>query len=643
MAPLNQARSYEYGTEKGLVARYIDAQETMGMTFQSALKKKLWEFTSPWRSLPDLSGAVGRSEIERKVAYIGFHRVLKSSWATWYLAFSAFILWAMVIWPYTDKKVAVIVWLSLAVLTIAWGVQIRLFDMPPNANDKLLRHKEVLISRVSVLGNILWGCAAFTLPSGSREFDAYYIMVMMCIGVGYMGLYALYRPGMLWGGLASVGIATVTMLSRGDAFGVVTAFIFCLLMVEVFRITNTSGKMIEAALISEEEKRLLTEELHIRRIEAEAANLAKTRFLTAVSHDLRQPISSAALLLETLRQSSSAENVLLIDRLDQSFQSMDRLLGSILEASTLASEAIPISVELVNIQPLLAKLQNQFELHAWHKNIQLTVHSIQQLVLTDKFQLQRVLSNLLSNAIRYTKKNGKVCVRCRVRGGRLWVQVWDNGIGIPQQEQLAIFNEFYQVARAREEMNVSGLGLGLFIVKRITQELGCPLVLRSRLGRGSVFSVGVACASAVGPVATSQKESNEETSKLLMQLLNGLLVLVIEDDVRVLEDMTIFLTTFHCQVLCSNSFETAEEVVSSSLRIPDLIVSDYRLNSTQTGVDAIENIRAKTAEKIPALLITAEYVSKDSDYGKFHGIPVVAKPINFSLLAKTLSQLLKTS
>jgi hypothetical protein len=95
-ARLNQAWSYEYGTGKGLVARYIDARETKGMTFQSVLKRKLWEFTSPWRSLPDISGAVGKSEIERKIAYIGFHRVLKSSWLTWYFAGIAIVSWAAV-------------------------------------------------------------------------------------------------------------------------------------------------------------------------------------------------------------------------------------------------------------------------------------------------------------------------------------------------------------------------------------------------------------------------------------------------------------------------------------------------------------------------------------------------------------------
>jgi two-component system, sensor histidine kinase len=611
------------------------------MTVKSRFRKKLWEFASPWMNLPEISGAVGQSEVQSRVAYLGFYRVCKSSWITWYLAALAFAGWAAVIWPNTDKKIAVIVWLSIGAFIIAWGVWVRLFDLPPNADKKFIRHKEVLIGRVSVLGNIFWGCAAFTLPSDTREFDAYYVMTMMWVTIGYMGLYALYRPGMLWGGLPPAFFGAVTLLSRGDSPRAIAAFLFSMLMIEIFRIANTSGKMIEAALISEEEKRLLSEELHIRRIEAEAASLAKSRFLTAASHDLRQPISSAALLLAALRQSSSAENVKLIDRIEHSVQSMDSLLGSVLEASTIASGAISISVELTDIESLLAGLKDQFELQAREKNIQLTLHSIAQLVVTDKFQLQRVLSNLLSNAIRYTKENGKVCLRCRLRHGWLWVQVWDSGIGIHPQEQKAIFNEFYQVTHAKEEMKVSGLGLGLYIVKRITQELGHPLLLRSRLGRGSVFSVRIPCASFANSIAKNQSTANAEFSKQLARLLRGLLVFIIEDDVRVLEDMQIFFTTFHCHVLCASSYETAEAMVLNSLRIPDLIVSDYRLNSTHTGVDAIKNIRTKSQEHIPALLITAEYVSKKSDYEKFQDIPIISKPINFPLLAQTLSQLLQ--
>jgi signal transduction histidine kinase/CheY-like chemotaxis protein len=609
-------------------------------TLKQGCARRLWAFSSPWRQLPEISGAVGKSEIEKKISYIGFEKILKTSWEMWYLAAVTFTVWALVIWPFTDKKITVVVWLSLGILCIAWGKWVGLFNVPPHASKELLRHKEKLIGRVSIIGNTLWGCAVFTLPSGTREFDAYYVMMMMLVSTCYMGLYSLYRPGMLWGGLPPVLIAAVTLFSRGDGLRILTAFIFLLAMVEIFRIANTSGKMIEAALISEEEKKLLLEELHIRRVEAETANLAKTRFLTAASHDLRQPIHSVALLLGVLRQSSSPPTTHLIDRLETSVQNMDRLLNAVMEASTLDSQKISIATDCFSIKPILDRLKNQFELQAQEKNIQFSVQTIEQHVVVDSFQLHRILSNFLSNAIVYTPQHGKVCVRCRVRNEQLWIQVWDNGLGIAHAEIKNIFNEFYQVSASKEEMQVSGLGLGLYIVKRIAQQLGHPIQVRSRLGRGSVFSVGIPCAAQATTIIENTTDIKNEIFEQLIKLLGGLLVLVIEDDARVLKDIEIFLTSLHCQVLCAKSGHAALSLVSDTLRTPDLIVSDYRLGQGMNGVEAIENIRTLVAQKIPALLLTAEYVPQPSGDEKFHGIPVVSKPINLALFAQTLDQIL---
>jgi two-component system, sensor histidine kinase len=188
-----------------------------------------------------------------------------------------------------------------------------------------------------------------------------------------------------------------------------------------------------------------------------------------------------------------------------------------------------------------------------------------------------VLSNLVSNAIRYTPAHGQVQVRCRVRQNSLWVQVCDNGLGIHPQERIQIFNEFYQVSAAKEDMAVGGLGLGLYIVKRIIQWLEHSLTVRSRFGRGSIFSVGIPLVSHLTPFLADDNDASTKTdvSKQLVQLLGGLLILVIEDDPRVLIDMEIFLKSFHGQVLTAASVQAAVDVVHHTLRTPDLIVSDY--------------------------------------------------------------------
>jgi signal transduction histidine kinase len=190
---------------------------------------------------------------------------------------------------------------------------------------------------------------------------------------------------MLWYSLPSALVGIIALLSRADVMKMVAVVGLLLALSEIYRLVRTSGQMTEAALISEEEKKVLLSELQIRRAEAETANLAKTRFLTAASHDLRQPINSVALLLGALQEATPPSAAHLIHRMHTSIQSMDRLLNSILEASTLDSGKVSFSIEPVEINSLLGRIQQQFEPCAQEKNIQLTVSMAHHTVMTDGF------------------------------------------------------------------------------------------------------------------------------------------------------------------------------------------------------------------------------------------------------------------
>jgi signal transduction histidine kinase/CheY-like chemotaxis protein len=607
------------------------------------VRQRLWEFSSPWRDLPQISGAIGKTPAQKKIAYLQYRKTQNVSPITWYMTALGYVLWAVGVWPFVEDKMLLMGWLALAMLAVVYGQILGLYFLPKDPIDAQLRRREKLTGRLATVMGVIWGLAGVTLPHSTKEFDAYFmILLLMGNTVGFT-MFSIYRAGMLWHPLPATVIGAVILLLRGDGLRAIMALGFLITMAEIFRLAYTSGEMMEAALISEEEKRELLDELHLRRIEADTANRAKTRFLTAASHDLRQPINSVALLLGAMREANSTITPTLVNRMEVSIQSMDRLINAITEASTLDSGSVAISVEPVVVMPILQRLQQQFEPLAHTKDIELTVFDSSTMVLTDGFQLSRVLGNLISNAIRYTPAQGKVWVRCRQRFGVLWIQIWDTGLGISTLDRDKIFEEFYQVNPSKNHAETAGLGLGLYIVMRITQRLGHLIAVRSRLGRGTVMSVGLPiCTTDMSKTIEVSGNTLAQTSALnaLSPLLHGLLVLVIEDDARVLGDMEIFLKSYQCTVLSASSAQIALAMVENTLRTPDLIISDYQLGDQKNGAQVIQTIRQNLDDQVPAILITAEYIANDQDRQKFGNIPVLSKPVNLSLLIKILQDIL---
>jgi signal transduction histidine kinase len=607
------------------------------------VRQRLWEFSSPWRDLPEISGAIGKTPAQKKIAYLQYRKTQNVSPITWYMTALGYVLWAVGVWPFVEDKMLLMGWLALAMLAVVYGQILGLYFLPKDPIDAQLRRREKLTGRLATVMGVIWGLAGVTLPHSTKEFDAYFmILLLMGNTVGFT-MFSIYRAGMLWHPLPATVIGAVILLLRGDGLRAIMALGFLITMAEIFRLAYTSGEMMEAALISEEEKRELLDELQLRRMEADTANRAKTRFLTAASHDLRQPINSVALLLGAMREANSTITPTLVNRMEVSIQSMDRLINAITEASTLDSGSVAISVEPVVVMPILQRLQQQFEPLAHTKDIELTVFDSSTMVLTDGFQLSRVLGNLISNAIRYTPAQGKVWVRCRQRFGVLWIQIWDTGLGISTLDRDKIFEEFYQVNPSKNHAETAGLGLGLYIVMRITQRLGHLIAVRSRLGRGTVMSVGLPiCTTDMSKTIEASGNTLAQTSALnaLSPLLHGLLVLVIEDDARVLGDMEIFLKSYQCTVLSASSAQIALTMVENTLRTPDLIISDYQLGDQKNGAQVIQTIRQNLDDQVPAILITAEYIANDQDRQKFGNIPVLSKPVNLSLLIKILQDIL---
>jgi len=367
---------------------------------------------------------------------------------------------------------------------------------------------------------------------------------------------------------------------------------------------------------------------------AEEANLAKSKFLAAASHDLRQPIHALGLFLEVIGRGelSAVQREMLENARGSSAASVD-MLNTLLDFSRIEAGVIQAQVQPVAIQTLLTKIESEVAPHAMAKGLFYRTRETNLVVESDPGQLDLVLRNLVSNAVRYTRQGG-LLVACRKRGDFLMVEVWDTGIGIDPSQQKEIFQEFHQLGNPERDRN-KGLGLGLAIVDRLMRTLGLELELRSVPGRGSVFKLKVPLshklAATEGPV---KQEAHHPQRRL------SLAVLVIEDDEAIRLGMTQLLQDWGCVCTAVESIDQAQEVTRGWR--PDVVISDYRLRDQHTGAQAILALRAQCGADLPALLITGDTTPQRLREAQATGVPLLHKPVSPSLLHQSLLEIERT-
>ena len=342
-----------------------------------------------------------------------------------------------------------------------------------------------------------------------------------------------------------------------------------------------------------------TQELAVRTDEAERANAAKTRFLAAASHDLRQPMHAIGLLVGLLQQRlRGGELATLAERAQDSVAAMEQLFSSLLDISKLDAGVVKPRLEVFALARVLQAVQAHYAPIAAEKGLRLRVRTTRAQVLSDPALVERMLGNLVANAIRYTPRGG-VVVGCRRRGAQWRLQVVDSGIGIAPQHQQAVFDEFFR-ADPSAAADDKGLGLGLSIVQRTAHMLSHSIALRSRPGRGSVFELVMDAQPE--PLALPAPAGEAPTTSTLA----GCFVVLVDDDPRNLEALRVLFTQWQCHVLAAASAEAALAQLDEHLRIPDLLVADQRLGQGLSGRDFIAEARRRAETPVPALLLTAD-------------------------------------
>ena len=364
----------------------------------------------------------------------------------------------------------------------------------------------------------------------------------------------------------------------------------------------------------------------------ELANLAKSRFLAAASHDLRQPLHALGLFVAQLRtELGIAARTRTFDHMTSAVAGMTELFNALLDISTLDAGAVAPSLTDFPVAQLFARLETMFSGIAREKGLAFRVLASSCWVHSDPILLERVLLNLVSNAVRYTTQ-GRVIVGCRRRDGAVRLDVCDTGVGIPQDQQQWIFGEFIQLGGRKVH---GGLGLGLAIVQRLCALLDHRIELASTVGRGSRFSITVPAAS-----ARPQLPAALINHQPLVDVCRGKLVVVVDDDPRVLDAMAGLLRSWGCQVVAASS---SAAIAGSAVpgRRPDLVISDYHLPNDKSGVDVIEQLRRGYRCRIPGLLITGDTTPERLRESRTLGYQLLLKPVDPMRLRATVNQLLK--
>jgi signal transduction histidine kinase/CheY-like chemotaxis protein len=361
------------------------------------------------------------------------------------------------------------------------------------------------------------------------------------------------------------------------------------------------------------------------------ANHAKTRFLAAASHDLRQPMHALALTVGELRETASApELAALARRIDRSVDALEDLLDALLDVSKLDAGAVQPERRAFPLQPLLERLADEFAPAAEAKGLRFRVAPTSLWTESDPTLLGRCLLNLVANAVRYTREGG-VVVGCRRRGAQAEIVVADSGIGIAAADQARIFEEFYQAGSPPRD-RATGLGLGLAIVDRVARLLGHSITVKSQVGRGSVFGVRVPI---VPPRPGEPASAAPETG---MQQLAGLRVLVVDDEPDVRAALDGLLQRWGCSVETAAS---GGEALSADRASPDLVLCDLRLGESESGFDVLDRLQARWGTSLHGIIVTADASTERITDAHARGYPLLHKPVRPAKLRALLEQLLR--
>lgn len=380
----------------------------------------------------------------------------------------------------------------------------------------------------------------------------------------------------------------------------------------------------------------LNQQLTVARDETERASKVKTRFFTAVSHDVLQPLHAARLSLSALIDGVGSEHRQLAEQVDHALSSIEELLRTMLDISKLEAGVIKPALEPIALKPLFQSLLVDVKPLVDTKGLTLACRSRDLAVRSDPLMLKRMLQNLLANALHYTRRGG-ILLAARRRGSNVRIEVWDTGSGIPVAEQGRIFEEF-QRGSSSSQANRGGFGLGLSIVSRMAQSLDHNIELCSRLGQGTRFAI-------TAPMTVKPAVADRPPLPALRVAdsigLGATRVLVIDNDPSVLAAMQSLLGKWSCDVRAVRDVAEVDALIAEALFIPEIVLADFHLDHGELGTDAIRQLRNAYSSRLPAVVITADSAPELAADVMRQGCEVLRKPVRPAELRALMLHLLE--
>ena len=469
-----------------------------------------------------------------------------------------------------------------------------------------------------------------------EHYSTEYLLLISTVFAGMVAVSSasgsIYLPSFLSFSIPLVTPLALTHLYSGsDSLALTGLLLIVFLVVNLF-LAARGNRQFRELIGSRFENQALLDRLETEKTIAQQAVIAKSRFLAAASHDLRQPLHALGLFLGALRRGETDPGRReIIEDMSQSADALNGLFNSLLDVSRLDAEIIEFDPCHIRVYELFDRLRAQFVQQAAEKEIELIVLESECVVRTDAILFERVLRNLLANAIQYTEE-GRVTLGCGPGpSGTRVVTLADTGVGIPATAQADVFSEYYQLNNPERDRG-KGLGLGLAIVRRLCELMDLPLAMESAEGYGTTFRIEV-------PEGDPARVTSRRTAPAALDS-RGRCVLVIDDEPQVLHGVRHMLGGHGCQVLLAESARDALRVIALAECTPDVIISDYRLRDGLDGIDAIGAVRESLGCNVPAVVVTGDTSPERLKEVARTGLELLHKPLGSDELCRVLGRLL---
>jgi len=544
----------------------------------------------------------------------------------------AVLSWVLI---YTDRRSAgrVELWFAFTVVVAIWQLVLWRLFWRANPADSEWGVWARWFCAASFVEGCRWGLGEIWLATpGSIDQQLWVLLVACSASASSVSSLGSYTPAFYLLLAPATAPFAIWSAMQGGALHWAMALLDVVFGAAVALLGLEQGRSLAAALRLRFENLDLAEDLKFQKDRAEIASAAKTSFLAAASHDLRQPLHAVGMFTAALAgRRMDAGSRRLIGQIAESVEAMNGLFDALLDVSQLDAGVVQSRPAVFAIQPLIDRICREHAPELAAKGVALAVHPCSLRVRTDAILLEQIIRNVVSNAVRYTE-TGRVVVGCR-RGERLCIEVWDTGPGISTEHQSSVFQEFFQVGNPERD-RTKGLGLGLAITKRVASLIDCPIALRSTPGKGTRFTISVP----IAPAGEAPNPMAEEIVAAPSATGQGLIA-VVDDELAIQQAMQSLLADWGYEVVAAGSGAALLERLGR--RKPRLVICDWRLRDRETAMSVIDSVRRVFNDDIPALLITGDTAPERLRQAHDTGLLLLHKPVAGGRLRASIGNLLR--